>query len=165
MSTIKIIYGSTTGNTEKAAELITDKIGGECINIINAGNDDFNADLVILGVSTWGIGELQDDWEDGMSKLTTENLKGKKVALFGLGDQSGFGDTFIDGVGTLYEKALECGAEIIGTWSTDDYDYGSSTAELGDTFAGLALDDDNEPDKTEERISQWVEQLKKEAEL
>ena len=163
MSIIKVIYGSTTGNTEKAAELIADKIGGECINIINAGDDDLNADLVILGTSTWGIGELQDDWADGMSKLTAENLKDKKIALFGLGDQCGFGDTFIDGVGTLYEKVMECRAEVIGKWSTEDYDFGGSTAALGNSFAGLALDDDNEPEKTEERISQWVEQLKNEA--
>lgn len=81
MSTIKVIYGSTTGNTKRAAELIANKIGGECINIINAGNDDFNADLVILGTSTWGIGELQDDWEDGINKLTAEALKDKKTAL------------------------------------------------------------------------------------
>ena len=163
MSTVKVIYGSTTGNTEKAAEVIAEKLGGECVNIINAGDDDFNVDLVILGASTWGIGEVQDDWIDGMSKLTTETLKDKKVALFGLGDQCGFGDTFIDGVGTLYGKVLECGAEVIGKWSTDDYDFGGSTADLGDSFAGLALDDDNEPEKTEKRISQWVEQLKNEA--
>ena len=163
MSTVKVIYGSATGNTEKAAGLIAEKLGGECVNIINAGDDDFNADLVILGTSTWGIGELQDDWIDGMSKLTTENLNDKKIALFGFGDQCGFGDTFIDGVGTLYEKVLECGEEVIGKWSTDDYSFSGSTADLGDSFAGLALDDDNEPEKTEERISQWVEQLKNEA--
>jgi len=163
MNTIKVVYGSTTGNTERAADLIADKIGGVCLNIADAVNDDFIADLLILGVSTWGIGELQEDWEDCISKLSKENLKGQKVALFGLGDQSGFSDTFIDGVGTLYEKASGCGAKIIGKWSVDGYDYNSSTADLGGVFAGLALDDDNEPEKTEKRISQWVEQLKTEA--
>lgn len=163
MSTIKIIFGSSTGNTENAAKFIAENIGGECINVTDAGNDDFAADLLILGVSTWGIGELQDDWEGAMSKLTEENLKGKKVALFGLGDQCGFGDTFIDGVGTLYEKVIECGAEVIGKWSTDGYDFGGSTADLGGIFAGLALDDDNESDKSEERMLKWIEQVKMEA--
>lgn len=82
-----------------------------------------------------------------------------------MGDQCGFGDTFIDGVGTLYEKVIECGAKVIGQWDTEGYNFGGSTADLGDSFAGLALDDDNEPEKTEERISQWVEQLKNEAEF
>ncbi len=165
MSEIKVIYGSTSGNTEVAAQKIAEKMGGVCINITDATPDDFSGKLLIFGTSTWGLGELQDDWEIGIDKLTKEILAGKKVALFGLGDQSGFGETFIDGVGTIFNKVLECEAEVVGKWSTDGYYFSSSTADLGGVFAGLALDNDNEPDQTDERIEQWVTQLKKEAGL
>tara|TARA_B100000609_G_C17148816_1_gene399709 strand:+ start:74 stop:571 length:498 start_codon:yes stop_codon:yes gene_type:complete len=165
MSDIKVFYGSTSGNTETSAKKIAGKLEADCINIADAKPEDFSGSLLIFGTSTWGIGELQDDWENGIDKLKPEILSGKKVALFGLGDQSGFGDTFIDGVGTIYHKAVECGADVIGKWSIEGYEYSGSTADLGGQFAGLALDDDNEPGKTDERIAKWVDQLKIEADL
>ena len=165
MSEIKVIYGSTSGNTEVAAQKIAEKLGGVCINIADAKPDDFSGKLLIFGTSTWGLGELQDDWESGIGKLTKETLTGKKVALFGLGDQAGFGETFIDGVGSLFNKILECEGEVVGKWSTDGYDFSGSTADLGGVFAGLALDNDNEPEQTDSRIEQWVTLLKKETGL
>lgn len=162
---IKVIFGSSTGNTQRAAEAIAAKLGGTAINITDAGPDDFNADLLILGTSTWGYGELQDDWQNGMPLLEGANLSGRKVALFGLGDASGFADTYLNAMGELADKARAAGAEIVGRWSKAGYTHSGSTAEDGDNFVGLALDDDNEPGESAGRIDRWCAQLKTEAGL
>jgi len=62
MSKISVIFGSTTGNTEAAAQQIAAALGGSAVNVNDATADDFAADLVVLGTSTWGVGDLQDDW-------------------------------------------------------------------------------------------------------
>jgi flavodoxin I len=165
MSVVKVIYGSSTGNTENAANAIAGQLGGVAVNVASASLEDLHADVLVLGTSTWGIGDLQDDWLGQIDQLDKVDLKGKKVALFGLGDQGGFGDSFIDGVGTLYQKAVARGAEVIGIWSTDGYSYSNSTAVINGKFVGLALDDDTESGKTPERIAKWCAQVKAEAGL
>jgi flavodoxin I len=165
MTKIKVIFGSTSGNTENAANLIAAELGGEVINVTDASAAEFEADLLVLGSSTWGMGELQDDWFNGLKTLQDVDLKGKKVALFGEGDQMGFGDSYLDAVGTIYEKVTKLGAEVIGRWSIEGYEHSGSTAEVDGSFVGLALDDDNEPELTEGRVQTWCKQLKKEAGL
>ena len=165
MAEIKIVYGSTTGNTELAAEKIAEALGGTAINAAAADAGAFQADLLILGTSTWGAGDLQDDWIAAAPLLESVDLKGRKVALFGLGDQVGFSDTFADGVGTLLRKVLDKGADVIGHTKTDGYDFLSSTAAADGRFAGLILDDNNQADQTDSRIAAWCGQLKREAGL
>ncbi len=160
MAVVKVIYGSSTGNTESAATVIAGAFGTEAVSIANAKPEDFEADLLILGSSTWGLGELQDDWASGIAMLDGIDLTGKKVAVFGLGDQNGFGDTFVDAMGILAEKAKERGAAIVGETSTAGYTHTASAAEQDGKFCGLALDDNNEQDKTADRISRWIDQLK-----
>lgn len=162
MNKVKVIYGSSGGNTEDAAVMIAQKLGGEAVRINDADVADFDADLVVLGTSTWGIGELQDDWNAGLSLLNRIDWQGKRTALFGLGDQSCFDDTFIDGVRDIYDQLKEKGAVLIGAWSTDGYRHNHSRAEIGGQFVGLALDADNQPDLTPERIDDWCRQLKEE---
>lgn len=156
---VKVIYGSSTGNTKRAAEAVAAKLGGEAINVADAGPDDFKADLLILGTSTWGYGELQDDWQSALPMLEAADLSGVKVALFGLGDSAGFADTFVNGMADLAEKAKAAGAEIVGKWSNAGYTHSASTADEGDVFVGLALDDDNEPGETAGRIDRWCARL------
>lgn len=160
MAKVKVIYGSTTGSTERAAALIASAFETEAVSIANAEMEDFEADLLILGSSTWGLGELQDDWISGIAMLDSMDLAGRKVAVFGLGDQSGFADTFVDAMGILADKAEERGASIIGQTPSSGYMHSSSAAEKDGHFCGLALDESNEPEKTPERIAKWVEQLK-----
>jgi flavodoxin I len=93
MADINVIFGSTTGNTENAANMIAVELGGKAVNITDAVKKDFDADILILGSSTWGMGELQDDWIAGIDILSDVDLEGKVVALFGEGDQTGFCDT------------------------------------------------------------------------
>jgi flavodoxin I len=160
MANVKVIFGSTTGATESAAAEIAAAFGVTAVNVANASAEDFKADLLILGSSTWGLGELQDDWAAKIGLLEQADLKGKIVAVFGLGDQSGFADTYCDAMGILAQKAKSRGALLIGQTSTEGYSHSSSVAAEDGLFCGLALDDNNEQEKTSSRIGAWVETLK-----
>ncbi len=159
-----VFYGSTTGTTESVANLIAKKLGIASTDVHDVGK--MNADMVgayealILGTSTWGDGELQDDWYDGIKILKGMDLKDKVIALFGCGDSESYGDTFCDGMGILYENLKNSGCRFIGTVSDADYTYGSSVSVIDGNFVGLAIDDVNESGKTEERVSSWVDRLK-----
>ena len=114
---------------------------------------------LIMGIPTWGIGEMQSDWLPVLSLLKNMDLTGKTVALFGLGDQESYPDTFGDAVGRLYDVLLETGCSITGTWNGPDYNFDRSKALREDGFVGLLLDEDNQADRTETRIKQWLKTL------
>lgn len=161
---IGLFYGSTTGNTEYAADFIAKTFGdgllAESIDRVTI-KDIESCDVLIFGISTWNIGELEMTWEDFFPKLDQINFTGKKIALFGMGDQVSYADTYLDAMGILYDKVVEKGAEVIGAWPTEGYDYTESLAVKNNTFVGLALDQDSQPEKTEPRIEEWVQELKK----
>ncbi|OUO00554.1 flavodoxin FldA [Bacteroides clarus] len=161
-----IFYGSSTGTCEDLANQIADKMGVAASDVHSA--DKLSADLVkeydllILGTSTWGDGELQDDWYDGIKVLKSADLSFKSIALFGCGDSESYCDTFCDGMGILYEDLKDSGCSFIGNKvGTDGYSFSSSIAVVNGTFVGLALDEVNESDKTAERIDNWTAELKK----
>lgn len=169
MNKIGLIYGSDTGMTEAIVGTIVDDWNAseiEVIEVFNAKKDDFKRfDKLILGLSTWYDGDLQSDWEDYYEKEFTDiDFTRKTVAIFGLGDQYGYGEYFIDGVGILAKTILENGGKIIGKWSSEDYDFEASKAKIEneDFFYGLAIDEDNEPDKTPERLESWLQQIENE---
>lgn len=164
MSKIGIYYGSTTGNTQEVAEEIAKKLNIDKADLhdVTKANADFSAyDIILFGSSTLGFGDLQDDWESYIDKLKGANLTGKKIALFGCGDSSSYSDTFCDAVGKIYQTIKNKGCEIVGSISTDGYTYDDSEAAVDGKFVGLLIDNDNESDMTEERISNWIEELKK----
>ena len=169
MAEIGIFYGSTTGKTRIAAEAIQQEFGkgrADLFDIARATPADFSSyRLLILGVSTWGIGDLQDDWDINLNLLEQVDFSGKSVALFGLGDASSYPDSFLDAMGALYEAVKKHGAEIIGRWPAEDYIFTTSRAMVQGQFVGLALDTDNEDHMSRRRISQWVDQLTSEAGL
>ena len=157
-----IIYGSTTGSTRNAAEMIKQKLGPDT-DILEA--DSLNEETLdkyetlILGCSTWGAGDLQDDWEAGLGVLMHADLTGKRVALFGCGDQNFYPDSFVDAIGILYDAVTARGAEVIGEWPTDGYTFERSDAVRDGRFVGLPLDDENQSSLTESRISGWTAEL------
>lgn len=159
MKTVKVIYGSTMGNTERAAQRIAELLGGKAVSIGQAEPADFAADLLVLGTSTWGLGDLQDDWAAGIAKLDAASLRDRTVALFGLGDQISYGTTYVDGLGELYDAVQARGARVVGQWPTDGYRHDASKAVREGAFVGLALDDDNDPSLTESRIRTWCATL------
>ncbi len=166
MKPIGIFYGSTYGMTEKVAQQIKEAFGKsaqvDVYNLKNSTIDDMKKyDNLIFGTSAWGIGEMQDDWERFIVELEDFDFTGKKVALFGLGDQKEYPESFVDGLGTLYCR-LPVKDVIIGQWPVEGYNYYFSLADIDGKFVGLVIDQHNQKDKTPERIKKWVAQLKKE---
>jgi flavodoxin I len=167
MSTKKIgiFYGSSTGHTEYVAERIYSMIGEDKCdlnNVDSATAEDLERyPYLILGTPTWGFGDMQDDWEDFVTELESANLKDKKVALFGLGDQDTYPQSFADGVGTLYNK-IKGKTNIVGQWPTEGYLFEESDAVVKKKFVGLILDQENQASKTDGRLEEWVAVLRKE---
>ena len=122
-------------------------------------DDMMNYDFLILGIPTWGIGETQEDWDVMLPMLENMDFSRKKVALFGLGDQESYPGTFADGLGRLYEVLLSTGCSFTGSWPVAGYAYEGSTAVKGGRFVGLVLDEENQPEKTEERIDKWLKDI------
>jgi len=162
MKNTVIVFGSTTGTCESLAGQIAAKLGVD--NLVNAASLDASvidaADNLILGTSTWGCGDLQDDWYEAINTLKAANLAGKTVAIFGCGDSQSYCDTFCGGMAELYNAAKAAGANLIGAVSTDGYSFDSSAAVVDGKFVGLALDEDNEAGKTNERINAWAEAIR-----
>lgn len=162
---IGLFYGSSTCYTEMAAEKIRDFIGAELVTLHNVKDSDpllmEQYDLLILGIPTWDWGELQEDWEAIWPQLPTLNLQGKIVALFGLGDQLGYGEWFLDALGMLHELLQPMGVQFVGYWPLAGYEFTSvkPLSADGQQFVGLALDDVNQYQETDARIEQWCEQI------
>ena len=133
-------------------------------NIINVTDMDDSViadnDNLILGTSTWGAGEMQDDWYDGIKVIKNADLSGKTVALFGCGDSESYPDTFVGGMAEIYNAVKKAGANVIGAVATDGYTFDESESVVDDKFVGLALDEVNEDGKTDERIDAWVAEIK-----
>ena len=162
---IKLIYGSDTGNTELVTEDLVKLLDNiEVTTVADLTPEDWDHDKFILGIPTWYDGELQSDWEDYFEEFKTIDFKGKVIALLGLGDQIGYDEWFCDGIGILAEVIIKNGGQIIGFTEKDDsYEFEDSKALVdNDTLYGLAIDEDNQPELTQERLKKWVEQLKKE---
>ncbi|EJW13162.1 Flavodoxin 1 [Rhodovulum sp. PH10] len=157
---VNVIFGSDGGATKAVASRIAKRVQGKAIDIAAATPADFeNCSLLILGSPTYGAGDLQADWEDHLDKLTGADLAGKKVALFGTGDQMGYPDSFVDAMGILYDHVVAQGATVVGFTDTAGYDYIASKAERDGKFVGLALDEDGEASKTDKRITAWISSL------
>ncbi|MEM8861351.1 MAG: flavodoxin FldA [Chloroflexota bacterium] len=172
MTKIGLFYGSNTGNTEMNAELIKTKFEEQrpdSIDIFNIGDVDPKKmeeyEKLIVGSPTWNIGELQDDWELKFDDLNSLNMEGKMVAMFGVGDQFGYPDNFCDAIGIIGKRLAERGAELIGFTDASEYEYDNSLGAEDGVFLGLALDDDNQNDQTEERVEDWIEQIIDEFEI
>jgi flavodoxin I len=162
-----IFYGSTYGNTQEAGEQLVSILGTslgekpEIFDIHSTKADKLlDFDLILVGVSTWNDGEVQDDWDDRLDDLDDHDFNGKFVALFGAGDQIGYAETYADSLGIVGEKLAERGATLIGKWPTEGYDFILSKADLGDgNFIGLPLDYDNQSELTTPRLKEWGAQI------
>lgn len=164
MAKIGIFYGSSTGNTEIVADKIKKLLGADAalIGIDVAEKEDLEKfDYLIFGTSSWGIGDMQDDWEDFAGILEETDLSKKKVALYGMGDQVNYPDSFADGMGAIYDLIYDR-VEIVGSWPLDGYSFNESAAVKNGKFVGLPLDKENQNELTDERLAKWVEMLRKE---
>ncbi len=164
MNKTAIIYSFNTVKTSKIAEKIKEAFNPQEIEIINA--EEITPEIflsyenLILGVPTWFDGELPNYWDEFVPDLEEMDLTGRKIAIFGLGDQKNYGENFIDGVGIIGTLLEERGANIVGYTSMEGYSFEKSKAVRGDKFMGLAIDYENQGSKNKERVTQWVELLK-----
>jgi len=166
---IGLFYGSSTCYTEMASEKIAAKItelrGEEIVDVHNIALSAITVaedyDFLLLGIPTWDYGELQEDWENIWDDIDDVDFNGKVIAIFGLGDQVGYPEWFLDAMGYLWAKVTSLGAKAVGYWPVDGFEFEKSKALTADKsqFLGLALDDENEFDLTDERIHHWCVQV------
>ncbi|BFM16869.1 flavodoxin FldA [Maricurvus nonylphenolicus] len=165
MSKIGLFFGSDEGNTEGVSYRIQQRLGEDVVDVMDIADvtqlDFANYDKIILGIPTWDFGQIQSDWEEFWDDVSEIDFTGKTIALFGLGDQFGYGDYFLDAMGMLHDVIVEQGATIIGYWSTDGYDFDASKALIEDKnlFMGLAIDEDQQEEMTADRLNRWCEQI------
>lgn len=162
---IGLFYGSSTCYTEMVAERIQSVLGEDVVDLHNVADADLsqlnNYDFLLFGIPTWDYGELQEDWDDRWDDLDNYDLSGIPSAIFGLGDQQGYADWFQDAMGYLFYKLKSMGAELTGLWPNEGYDFKESKGLTPDRkfFLGLSLDDENQPELTEERLITWLRQI------
>lgn len=169
MKKIGLFYSFNTRKTANVAGKIMEAFQPEEVEAVNAEPLDektfLSYDYMILGVPTWFDGELPNYWDEFVPALEDMDLTGKKIAIFGLGDQIGYPENFLDAVGIMAEILQARGAEIVGHTSAEGYVFESSRAYRDGQFLGLAIDFENQHHLTDERINTWVAQLKREFQL
>lgn len=167
MADIGLFFGSDDGNTESVANRIRERLGDDRVDIYDVADvtqyEFTQYQKIILGIPTWDFGQLQSDWEEFWNDVLELDFSGKTVALFGLGDQFGYSDYFLDAMGMLHDVIVASGANIIGHWPTDGYEFDESKAEIKgkNLFVGLAIDEDQQEELTDERINRWCAQISK----
>lgn len=168
MAQIGLFFGSDEGNTEAVAYRIQKRLGEDVVDVFDIADvtqlEFGEYDKIILGVSTWDFGQIQSDWEEFWEDIQQVPFDKKTVALFGLGDQFGYSDFFLDAMGMLHDVVKGNGATIIGYWPVQGYEFDASKALAtdGEHFVGLGIDEDQQDDLTTQRLDQWCAQIHKE---
>ena len=172
MTKVGIFFGTDTGNTRRVAKDIATTLGSTIaakpVNVRNASVEDLLVyDVLILGTPTYGEGLLPglstgnatESWEEFLPKLAGQDFSGKKVAIYGLGNQKGYPDEFVNAMFYLYEQFSQCNATMIGAWATEGYQFKASKAVVNDSFVGLVLDQENQKALTADRLDTWLKML------
>lgn len=166
MSQVGLFFASSTGNCETAARKITEEFSPVDVDVFDLMHFDRarvpRYRYYIFGIPTWDRNHLHEDWQDFLPLLSRINFSGKKIALYGLGDQNTYTDNFVDSMGMLYEWLMDRHANIVGSWPLETYRFHRSYAVRRSEFVGLAIDEDSQSHLTDERISLWVDLLKSE---
>jgi len=164
MAIVGLFFGSDTGNTEAVSKMIQKKLGKKLVDVKDIAKSTKEEiaefDLIILGIPTWYYGENQCDWDDFLPELEEIDFNDKLVAIFGLGDQEDYAEYFCDAMEPLRDIVESKGAILVGQWPTEGYEFEASKALVDDnTFIGLCIDEDRQPELTEERVDKWVNQI------
>ena len=158
MNKIGIFYGTETGMTEAMAQVmyrvLGDDIASEPVNVNQAKVSELlQYKALILGAPSYGVGELpgrttgsQDgNWEEFLFRLDDSDLSGKRVALFGLGNQQKYYDRFASSLIHLYQHFVAYGAEVIGAWNTGNAVHSKHTGKSNEIVFNSRLLFDRHP--------------------
>merc|ERR1711937_502464 len=164
---VGLFYATQTGNTETAAGVIAEKAGVEAMDVGEIGAEDLAGyDGLIVGCPTWNTDADEyrsgTAWDDIIDDIKGTDLSGKTVAVFGCGDQEGYGDNFTDGIEELHETFKAAGAKMVGYVDAGSYNHAASKSVRDGKFLGCPFDEDNQSDLSQDRAEQWVAQLKSE---
>lgn len=168
MAQIGLFFGSDEGSTEAVAYRIQQRLGEDVVDVYDVADvtqlEFAQYEGLILGISTWDFGQIQSDWDEFWDDISAVPFAGKTVALYGLGDQFGYGDFFVDAMGMLHDVVVSNGARIVGHWSSEGYEYDASKAQIPGQamLVGLALDEDQQEELTKERLDSWCQQIHRE---
>lgn len=125
-------------------------------------------DQLLLGAPTWNTGadtqRSMTSWDGFLyDTLPAMDMKGKKVAIFGTGDQVSYPDNFCDAVGEIHDCFQAQGATMLGHLDvSDEYTHEDSKSVRDGRWCGLVCDEDNQSEMSEERASAWVTALQAE---
>ena len=168
MAKTAIFYGPEKGSVDRVAHYIAKEFGEDKVDLISVKDKKPKLmeqyDKVIVGVSTvgmtnWNSEHLANDWDLFSNGLSEVNLKGKDVAIFCLGDQVTYPEHFVDALGWLADKLEPLGANIVGHIDPEGYEFEESDGFRDGKFLGLPVDEDTEPERSEERVKAWVNLL------
>lgn len=169
MNKTAIFFGPLDGSVHRVAKKLENVIGQEKVELIpvnDANVETINKyDKIIFGISTVGKETWQSiytniDWAKFLPEISKTRYEGKTIAIFGLGDHITYASTFVDHIGLLAKELMKNGAVLTGQVPVEEYEFEHSDAEMNGQFMGLPLDEDFEPELTDERISKWVEILR-----
>lgn len=176
MKPIGIFFGTDSGTTRLIAKKIQrnlkQRLGDDAVakpkNINRCSAEELTGfDQLILGTPTYGEGVLpgiaskntEQSWLEFLPQLQGVDFSGKRIALYGLGDQEQYPEHFLDAMMDLYEVFTAAGAECIGSSATDGFEFKHSRAVIDNRFVGLALDQHLQHLLTDQRIDDWLDDL------
>ena len=164
-----IFFATSTGKTEDIADRLKELIpGSETKDVDDISPDELvEAESLICCIPTWNTGADEarsgTAWDDLVQEIPNLDFAGKTVGIVGLGDSSGYSDYFCDAMEELYTAFLKSGASMVGKVSPDSYTYDDSKSVIDGMFCGLPIDEDNESELSDQRLSAWVEQISSES--
>lgn len=165
MKKIGIFYGSTTGYTADLAQRVAKALGVDMKDVHDVADTAPSAvgdyDVLLLGASTWGDGDLQDNFADFLDGVDQLDLPGKAVAVFGCGDEN-MTRTFGAALGEIYRRMEKTQANIIAPYNTDGYTFEHSPAIIDGKCVGLLIDEVNHPELTDKKVKEWASIIQKE---
>jgi flavodoxin I len=174
MDKIGMFFGTETGTTRLVAKKIHTRLGeavaAKPVNVNRISPAELlQYDALILGSPSYGVGQipghsagcLESNWEEFLAQLPPgTSLKGKRIALFGLGAQERYAERFASSLRRLHDLLLGLGAELVGSWPTEGYSFQHSDAVLDGRFVGLVIDQRTQGMHTEARLDAWVAQVR-----
>ncbi|MAF40469.1 MAG: flavodoxin [Cyanobium sp. ARS6] len=164
-----IFFATSTGKTEDIADRLKELLGTDAkdVDSISGVDELVSAEALVCCIPTWNTGADEarsgTAWDDLITEIPSQDFAGKPVAILGLGDSSGYGDYFCDAMEELYSAFQKSGAKLIGKVSPEGYTFDESKSVVDGKFCGLPIDEDNESELTDQRLSAWVEQINSEA--